>query len=46
MAGAVVQDILRWLLILAIFVPTALAVGDAILNGRFSAALARLLGGG
>lgn len=45
-AGAVAQDVLRWGLILVIFVPTALAVGDAILDGRFSAALARLLGGG
>jgi hypothetical protein len=45
--GAIVAlDILRLLLILAILVPTAIAVGDAILDGRFSAALTRLLGGG
>lgn len=46
-AGSLVAlDILRLLLILAMLVPTAIAVGDAILNGRFSAALSRLLGGG
>jgi hypothetical protein len=45
-AGVVTQDVLRWLLILAILIPTAIAVGDAILNGRFSAAISRLLGGG
>jgi hypothetical protein len=45
-AALVAQDVLRWLLILALLVPTALAVGDAILNGRFTAALGRLLGGG
>lgn len=45
--GAVVTlDVLRWLLILAILIPTAIAVGDAVLDGSFSAALARLLGGG
>jgi hypothetical protein len=45
--GAVVtMDILRLLLILAMLIPTAIAVGDAILDGRFSLALSRLLGGG
>lgn len=45
-AGIVTQDVLRLLLILAILLPTAIALGDALLNGRFSAALGRLLGGG
>lgn len=45
--GALVaQDLLRLLLILFIFIPTALAVGDAMLQGRFTAALLRLLGRG
>jgi hypothetical protein len=42
----VTLDVLRLLLILAMLVPTAIAVGDAILDGRFSAAITRLLGGG
>jgi hypothetical protein len=45
-AGVVTQDVLRILLIIAILIPTALAVGDAILQGRFTAAIGRLLGGG
>lgn len=45
-ASVVALDVLRLLLILAILVPTALAVGDAILQGRFTAAISRLLGGG
>jgi hypothetical protein len=44
--SVVTMDILRLLLILAMLIPTAIAVGDAIFNGRFSAALSRLLGGG
>ena len=35
MAGVVAQDILRILLIIGILIPTALTVGDAILQGRF-----------
>jgi hypothetical protein len=45
-AAVVTLDVLRWLLIVVIFIPTAIAIGDAVLQGRFSAALARLLGGG
>ena len=45
-AGVVTQDVLRWLLIAAIFVPAAIAVGDSILDGRFSFAISRLFGGG
>jgi hypothetical protein len=45
-AGVVTQDVLRLLLVLAILAPTAVAVGDALLDGRFSAAIGRLLGGG
>ncbi|MBL8160986.1 MAG: hypothetical protein JNJ61_03305 [Anaerolineae bacterium] len=45
-ASVVAQDVLRLLLILAILLPTAIALGDALLNGRFSAAIGRLLGGG
>ncbi len=45
-AGLVATDVLRWLVILAMLIPTAVAVGDAVLDGRFSQAIARLLGGG
>ncbi len=45
-AGLVTQDVLRWLLVLAILLPTAIAVGDSVLDGRFSLAISRLLGGG
>lgn len=45
-AGVVTQDVLRWLLVAAIFIPTAIAVGDSILDGRFSLEISRLLGGG
>ncbi len=45
-AGVVTQDVLRLLLILAILIPTVIKLGDTFLNGRFSAALQRLLGGG
>ncbi len=45
-AGVVTTDVLRWLLILMILVPTVITLGDTFLNGRFSAALQRLLGGG
>lgn len=39
----VTQDYLRLLLILAIFIPTAIGVGDAILQGRFSFAITRII---
>ncbi len=39
-------DTLRWLLIIGILIPTIVALGDYFLQGRFSAAIARLLGGG
>jgi hypothetical protein len=45
-AGVVTQDVLRWLLIGVIFIPAAIAIGDSILNGRFSLAISRILGGG
>ncbi len=45
-AGVVTQDALRLLLILAILIPTVIALGDTFLSGRFGAALQRLLGGG
>ena len=45
-AGVVTQDVLRWLLILLIFIPTVITLGDTFLSGRFGAALQRLLGGG
>jgi hypothetical protein len=45
-AGVVTQDVLRWLLVAAIFIPAAIAVGDSILDGRFTLAISRLLGGG
>lgn len=44
-ASLVTQDVLRWLLVLVILIPTAVAVGDSVLNGRFSLAISRLLGG-
>ncbi len=48
-AGVVTLDVLRLLLIFVIFVPTVITLGNTFLNGRFSAALQRLihlLGGG
>lgn len=45
-AGLVATDVLRWLIILSMLVPTAIAVGDTVLDGRFSLAISRLLGGG
>ena len=45
-AGVVTQDTLRLLLILLILIPTIITLGDTFLNGRFGAALSRLLGGG
>jgi hypothetical protein len=45
-AGVVTQDVLRWLLIVFILIPTVITLGNTFLNGRFSAALQRLLGGG
>jgi len=44
--GVVTQDVLRWLLILAILVPTVIALGNTFLDGRFGAAIQRLFGGG
>ena len=45
-AGVVAQDVLRYILILAILLPTVFALGDAFLQGRFTAAVGRLFGGG
>lgn len=45
-AGVVTQDVLRWLLIGAIFIPAAIAIGDSFLSGRFTLAISRLFGGG
>jgi len=45
-ASLVTLDALRVVLLVIIFIPTAIAVGDAILAGRFSAAIARIFGGG
>lgn len=51
--GVVTQDVLRWLLIFLIFIPTVITLGDTFLSGRFSARLQeailfiqRLFGGG
>lgn len=45
-AGVVTQDVLRLVLVLAILIPTVFALGDAFLQGRFTAAVGRLFGGG
>ena len=42
-AGVVTQDLLRWLLVLVIFVPTVITLGNTFLNGRFSAAIQRVI---
>lgn len=45
-ASVVTTDVLRWLLILGILIPTIIALGNTFLNGQFGAALQRLFGGG
>jgi uncharacterized protein DUF6754 len=42
-ASIVTLEMLRWLLIIALTVPAAVAVGDTVLNGRFSFAIGRLI---
>jgi Domain of unknown function (DUF6754) len=42
-ASIVTLDVIRWVLIIAISIPAAIAVGDAVLNGRFSLAITRLI---
>jgi uncharacterized protein DUF6754 len=42
-ASIVTLEMLRLLLILALIIPAAVAVGDTVLNGRFSLAIGRLI---
>ncbi len=42
-ASVVAQDVMRWLLIFFITLPVVIAIGDTVLSGRFSQAIARVI---
>ncbi len=46
LGGVIAQDILRWIIIAALLIPTVIAVGDALTTGAISQFLAGLFSGG
>lgn len=46
LGGVIAQDVLRWVVIAALLIPTIIAVGDVLTSGAITRFLAGLFGGG